>query len=138
MPHWEDVQTRAKKLIEEGLMLLRTGANEAEHIANTTASAARLHMTLKRNRYDVYRALHDLGEMVHTAARNGGKTVAITPSMATLITRISELEEAAERAEKELSTFTVVNQEKEQKRTAKKAAKKRSTTSKSTKSSSKK
>ena len=120
MPHWEDMHIRAKKMIEEGLMLLRTGAHDVEFLANTTASAAKLHMTVRKNQLERYRVLHDLGRHVFEASKKGGAAIPLTPDIKGLIKRTQDLDSAAQRAEKELEKFTVVNKSAPKKKPSKK------------------
>ena len=113
MAHWGEVQTKAKKLIEEGLVLLRSGAKEAELIAGTTAVAARLQVKVSKNRYELYRALHDLGQLtVIEATKSESNSIKTSTKMKALIKRANDIEEASKRAEKELGKFTIVNKKK--------------------------
>jgi|GEM_PF-1972701 len=110
MPTWENMQTNARKLMAEGITLLRAGAHEAAFIAGTTASAAKLHMTIRKNRLEIYRELHDLGQLLFEAmsAKPVPGSIPITTEMRGLIQRVRELGEEAERAQKELNKFSVV------------------------------
>lgn len=113
MAHWDEVHTKAKKMIEEGLVLLRSGAKEAEFIAGTTAVAARLQVQVSKNRYELYRLLHDLGQFTLTEAiKSGSDSIKISAKMKPLIKRANDIEEASKHAEKELGKFTVVDKKK--------------------------
>ena len=129
MAHWDEVQTKAKKLIEEGLVLLRSGAKEAEFIAGTTAVAARLQVQVSKNRYELYRVLHDLGQLtVAEATKSSSDSIKVSAKMKALIKRANGIEEASRRAEKELGKFTIVDKKKP--RTKAKTKAKSKTTSK--------
>ena len=133
MAHWEEVQTKAKKLIEEGLVLLRSGAKEAEFIAGTTAVAARLQVKVSKNRYELYRALHDLGQLTVTEAiKSGSDSIKTNAKMKSLIKRANDIEEASKRAEKELSKFTIIDKKKPRAKTKTKTKAKTKTKTKTT------
>ena len=121
MAHWDEVQAKAKKMIEESLILLRTGAKEAEFIAGTTAVAARLQVKVTKNRYELYRVLHDLGQLtVAEAIKSGSDSIKTNAKMKALIKRANDIEEASKRAEKELSKFTIVDKKKPKTKTTSK------------------
>ena len=110
MPRWEEMQVNARKLIDEGVTLLRAGAHEAAFLAGTTASAAKLHMTIRRNRLEIYRELHDLGRLIFEvmSATPVPGSLPITDEMRGLIKRSRELNEEVRQAQKELGKFSVV------------------------------
>lgn len=110
MPNWENMQNNARRLIGDGIEILRAGAHEAAFLAGTTASAAKLHMTIRRNRLEIYRELHDLGGLVFDAlsSKPTPGSLPITEEMRALVKRARELGEEARQAEKELDAFTIV------------------------------
>jgi len=113
MAQWDDVQAKAKKLFDEGLLLLKSGAKDAEFIAGTTATAARLQVQVSKNKYELYRLLHDLGQLtVDAAISSNTDSIKITSEMKPIIKRIQEIEEGSKKAEKELSKFTIVDKKK--------------------------
>jgi hypothetical protein len=114
MPQWEEIQVRARKLIDEAFKLLRTGMTDAEYLAEATANAAKLHMAIRRNRLDKYRLLHDLGEEVCDAAGRDpeARQLRLTESMAGKIGRSRALDEEAKRAEDHITQLTVVRKPK--------------------------
>jgi hypothetical protein len=110
MPKWEEIQAKAKRLIEEGLRLLRSGMSEAEFLAEATADATRLNVEVRRCRFERYKAIHALGtEVLHSAgAGPDAAHVRLTASMKSLISKAHALEEEARRAEEKASKITVV------------------------------
>jgi len=123
MPHWEEMQVKAKTLIEEALKVLKAGASEAEHLAGTTASAAKLHMTIKRSRIEKYRLLHEVGNAVYEkvgSAGTAGNNVELSKQVKDLIGQVKNLDDEIDRAEKKLSNFSVVSKTKVQKSAVKK------------------
>lgn len=114
MKQWNEVQIKARKMIDDGLKLLRSGMNEAEFLAEATASAAKLHVTLHRNRLDKYRALHDIGlEVFNTLEKDlEAKTIYITPSIEEKIDRVREMDDESSRTERQISKLSVSKKEK--------------------------
>ncbi len=110
MPNWNEVETQAKKLIDEGIRMLKTGANEAEVIAGKTASSAKLHVAMGQNRLENYRTVHDLGEIVFKALKKDATSsaIAVTPKMKELFTKIQKRETVAAEAEDKLKHYTIV------------------------------
>ena len=110
MPQWDEIQARARKLIDEAFKLLRTGMTDAEYLAEATANAAKLHMAVRRNRLDKYRLLHDIGEEVCAAAEKqpGAHSIAVTDSISDKIARSRALDDEARRAEDHITQLTVV------------------------------
>lgn len=109
MPHWEEMQVKAKVLIEEALKILKSGMTEAEFLAGTTASAARLHMVIKRSRIEKYRLLHELGELVFEKAGTG-QAAGIEPTkrMKDIIDQAKGLDKTIDESEKKLNKFSIV------------------------------
>ena len=106
MPKFEDMQVKAKALIEEALTLLKSGMNEAEFIAGKTATAARLHMKSKQSRIEKYRLLHELGELFH-AALLAGEPVQTSKRMKDISQQIAKLDEFIANTAKKISSLTV-------------------------------
>ncbi len=135
MAQWDDVQAKAKKLFDEGLVLLKSGAKDAEFIAGTTATAARLQVQVSKNKYELYRLLHDLGQLtVDAAISSNTDSIKITSEMKPLLERAQKIEDGSKGAEKELSKFTIVDKKKPKTKAKVKAkAKTNSKTKKNTK-----
>ena len=121
MTKWNNVQKRASDLINEGLKLVKEGAHEAEILAETTAEAAKLHVTAGQNKLERYRALHDLGLAVYKryAASKDVGSVGVTRDIELLLKKIAGLDEATKNAEKVLAKFTVVKKSTAKKKSAK-------------------
>lgn len=94
MTKWNDIQAQAKRIIDEGMHALKSGLSEAEFLAGTTASAAKLHMDAGRRRFEMYRTLHDLGAVLYNAALSGAESgsIALTPAMRSLIDNARSIE----------------------------------------------
>ncbi|MBT3181930.1 MAG: hypothetical protein HN337_05405 [Deltaproteobacteria bacterium] len=127
MPHWNEMQVKAKELIEEGLKILKNGVSEAEVIAGKTADAAKLHMQAKKCRIEKYRALHELGDLIFEKyeTQNKPQNIELTKHMRELLSQVDKLDDTVASVEKKLSKFTVA--------TKKSAPKKKSATKKSKK-----
>jgi hypothetical protein len=112
MVQWEEIQAKAKKLIDEGFRLLRMGIGDAEYLAEATANAAKLHMAVRRNRLDKYRLLHEVGEEVcNTLMENPtAREIQVTQSITDKIARAHSLDEEAKRAEERIANLTVIKQ----------------------------
>lgn len=107
MTQWSEIQEKARKLIDEGMRLLRSGMNDAEYLAEATASAAKLHMTIRKNRIEKYRVLHDMGAQLHGQLLSGaGQDV--SQELKALSERVRRLDEEAAAAEGEVAQLTVV------------------------------
>lgn len=113
MAHWEEMQIKAKMLLEEALKVLKSGATEAEFLAGTTASAAKLHIGTKRARLDKYKLLHELGEHVYEKASSPSApaSLGITQAMKDIVRRVEAIDDEVKRAEKKLSKFSVVKKD---------------------------
>ena len=113
MAQWKEMQERAKKLIDEGLSAIKSGAQEAEFLAESTANAARLHMDAGRKRFELYRVLHDLGALVYTALKNDplAHAVPVSPAMAALAGQAANLDESLGYDADMLRRFSVVRGE---------------------------
>ncbi len=106
MPKFEDMQVKAKALIEEALTLLKSGMSEAEFIAGKTAAAARLHMKSKQSRIEKYRLLHELGELFHAAILDG-EPVQTNKRMKEISQQVAKLDEFLANTAKKISSLTV-------------------------------
>ncbi len=108
MTQWNEIQEKARKLIDEGMRLLRSGMNDAEYLAEATASAAKLHMTIRKNRIEKYRVLHDMGAQLHGSILAGSAPQGISQELRSLSERVRRLDEEAAAAEGEVAQLTVV------------------------------
>lgn len=113
MAHWEEIQVKAKILVEEALKVLKSGATEAEFLAGTTANAAKLHIGTKKARLNKYKLLHELGDLVYEKASSSAEmtSMGITQKMKDIIRRVEALDDEIERTEKRLSKFSVVKKD---------------------------
>ena len=77
------MQQRAKKLLDEGMAILKVGVQDAGMLAESTAGAARLHVEVGRKRFELYRVLHDIGAELMSALEisPAGEAVALTPAI---------------------------------------------------------
>ena len=109
MPKWDEIQKHASRIISEGVKLLKSGMSEAEYIAEATAESAKLHVTVRRNRFDMYKALHDLGQKVFDAASKGPSAhdFKLTDAMTKLISKVNALEGEAKKAEAKISKLSI-------------------------------
>lgn len=111
MTRWDKIQERARKLINEGMTLLKSSAHDAELLAETTTSAAKLHMDVGRKRIELYRTLHDLGTAVYEASIEGQPeafALPITPVMKDLISKVGDIVRASEEDAKRIKHISVV------------------------------
>jgi len=108
MPKWDEIHKHANKIIAEGVKLLKSGMSEAEYIAEATAASTRLHVTVRRSRFDMYKAMHDLGQKVYdVAAKSAGNEVKLTEPMLKLMKRVDSLERDAKTAETRISKLSI-------------------------------
>lgn len=107
------MQQRAKKLLDEGMAILKVGVQDAGMLAESTAGAARLHVEVGRKRFELYRVLHDIGAELMSALEisPAGEAVALTPAMASLIEQAQDLDRSIRHDEEELDRFSVVKGE---------------------------
>ncbi|HPM40925.1 MAG TPA: hypothetical protein PLY45_00635 [bacterium] len=113
MTRLSQVQERARRLLEDGMAILKVGVKDAGMLAESTAGAARLHVEVGRKRFELYRALHDIGEELMSAlgVSPAGESIALTPAMAALIEQALELDRSIKHDEEELDRFSVVKGE---------------------------
>lgn len=113
MAQWKEMQDRAKKLLDEGLSAIKSSAQEAEFLAESTANAARLHVDAGRKRFEMYRVLHDLGALVYTALKGDplAQGIPVTPAMAALAGQAANLDESLGYDTDMLQRFSVVRGE---------------------------
>lgn len=107
-----DIQEKAKKLVEEGIEVLKAGWHGAEVVAGKTVTATRLHYQNRRTQADLYRAIYTLGRAVYEQLKaSRGKSLALAPNLVDVYQRVVELEHKIEEVEKDLSHSTVVAHE---------------------------
>jgi hypothetical protein len=111
MPNWEAIQLKARHLIEEAIRLLRSGISEAEVLAEATAHATKLHVSLRKNRLDKYKLLHELGAEVALALEADVRVVTVTEAMKEKTTAVRRLDQEMERAEEALAKISVVRKD---------------------------
>lgn len=114
MQNFSEIQDRAKKLIDEGLKILKTGVKDAELIAGSTASAAGLHMEAGRSRLMMHRIFYELGRAVYKENKNlsYGSGLILSQGILDLIEKARALEETADDDDQKLDAFSVVKGEK--------------------------
>lgn len=108
MSNWDEMQVKAKVLIEEALKVLKAGAKDAELIAGKTASSAKLHVAIKKNQVSKLKLLHELGEGVYKAAQQGEAHLTLSPKMKELVLKLRTIEKDIKRDNAKLEKFTVV------------------------------
>lgn len=115
MASWEEIQAHAKKLIEEGMKLLRSGMTEASYLADATAKAANLEVTYRRNRLERYQAVHEIGNFVCQEVEfdHTKDSVTLTDHIKQTMEKVIALDEEAGRFEAEISKLTVIRKDKE-------------------------
>jgi antirestriction protein ArdC len=109
MPTWEEVQIHAKKLIDEGIKMLRSGVHEASYLVDATAKSADLHVSLRRNRYDRYKAVHEIGKYVcdEVHCDPSKAEIRITDHINKEIVYVKALDDEARAFEEQISKLTV-------------------------------
>lgn len=109
MPHWEEMQVKAKVLMEEALKVLKAGMGDAEMIAGKTAAAARLHMQTRRSRIEKYRILHELGDLLYEKYETSSQPgqIELTKHMKDLLGQTRNLDQVIEGCEKKLNKFSI-------------------------------
>lgn len=110
MQNFNEIQDRAKKLIDEGLKILKTGVKDAELIAGSTAAAAGLHMDAGRSRIMMHRIFYELGRAVYKENKNlsYGSGLILSQGILDLIEKARALEETADDDDHKLDAFSVV------------------------------
>lgn len=110
MPTWEEIQVHARKFIDEGMKMLRSGMSEASYLADATAKAANIHVSLRRNRYERYRQVHEIGKFVCDEAHCDPQTVDIklTDDIKKKMVLVRALDDEAHAFEKNISKLTVI------------------------------
>jgi hypothetical protein len=113
MSTWEEIQAHAKRMIEEGMRILRSGMSDASFLAESTAEAAKLHVTLRRNRLDRYKAMHELGELVcEDIGHNDAITqITLSDEMRKKIKAVRDFDEEAQKFEEAISKLTVIRKQ---------------------------
>jgi len=107
MKNFEEMQKKAKNLMEEALTLLKSGMVEAEFLAEKTASATKLHVQAKKCQLEKYKSLYKLGELVLNDADK--PNFKLTKPMKDIVSKVNDLNVALKEAEGALKKFTVVN-----------------------------
>jgi len=113
MPRWDEIQVRAKKLIDEGMKLLRSGMTEASYLADATAKAANLHVSLRQNRFARYKAVHEIGKLVCDEIECDPQKaeVRLTGNIRKMMAEVVALDEEAKGFEAEIEKLTVIKKE---------------------------
>jgi len=109
MPQWNEIQTHAKKIIDEGIKLLRAGMTEAEFIAEATAESAKLHIASRKDRLDIYKLLHELGHKVyHSASKDPSmRELKLTDAMLKIMQKVEKLERNIKNCEARIAKLTI-------------------------------
>ena len=113
MSTWEEIQIHAKRFIDEGIRMLRSGMHEASYLADATAKSANLHVTLRRNRLERYMTVHEIGKYVCDEIRcdPGKAEVQLTDNIRKQMMQVKALDDEAGAFEKEISKLTVIKKE---------------------------
>lgn len=110
MSNWETMQSKVKVLIDDAFKLIKSGASEAEYLAGATASAAKLHMTLRKNQIEKYKLLHELGEIAFEQM-GSGKEFKPTKRIGEIVEAVSKMESENAAVDKELAKISVVKKD---------------------------
>ena len=110
MPTWEEIQVHAKKFIDEGIKMLRSGVHEASYIVDATAKSADMHVTLRRNRLDRYMAVHEIGKYVcdEVHCDPNKAEIRLTDNIKKEMVHVKALDEEARVFEEQISKLTVI------------------------------
>lgn len=110
MPNWEEIQKHAKKMIDEGMNMLRSGMTEASYLADATAKAANLHVALRRNQLERYKAVHEIGKFVCEEVEydHTKEQVRLTDHIKKKMEQVIALDDEARQFEAEISKLTVI------------------------------
>jgi len=113
MPTWEEIQVHARKFIDEGMKILRSGVHEASYLAEATAKSADLHVSLRRNRLDRYKAVHQIGIYVcdEVECDPNKAEIGLTENIKKTMMHVKDLDEEARAFEEQISKLTVVKKE---------------------------
>ena len=114
MPTWEEIQVHAKKFIDEGIKMLRSGAHEASYLVDATAKSADMHVSLRRNRLDRYMAVHQIGIYVCDEVKcdQNKADIQLTDNIKKTMMHVKDLDEEARVFEEHISKLTVTKKEK--------------------------
>jgi hypothetical protein len=113
MPSWEEIQGHAKRMIDEGLRILRTGMTEASYLADVTAKAANLEVTLRRNRLERYKAVHEIGKFVCEEVEfdHTKDSVRLTSHIKKKMEQVIALDEEAKQFEAQIAQLTIIRKD---------------------------
>lgn len=113
MPTWEEIQVHARKFIDEGMKMLRSGVHEASYLVDATAKSADLHVSLRRNRFDRYKAVHEIGKYVcdEVHCDPNKAEIRLTDHIKKTMMHVKALDDEADMFEKQISKLTVIKKE---------------------------
>jgi hypothetical protein len=102
--HWQD---QARRILDDGVKLLRTRLTEAEGLAEQTANVAKLQLTVGRNQLNRYKMLYDLGKAVWDSFPSDESTQSLTlnEKIRRLAHRVRHLDDESRKAQRVISSF---------------------------------
>ena len=113
MAKQSDIHIKTKRLVEDGLEVLKSGWHGAEVVAGKTYQASKLHLGNGKAHIDLYRALHDLGMAAHYEIKQAqGESFIPSANLIKLNAKVKELEKAINKTEQKLSKLSIVEREK--------------------------
>jgi len=114
MPAWEEIQIHARKFIDEGIKMLRSGMSEASFLTEITAKSANLHVSLRRNHSERYKTVHEIGKLFCDEALSNpaASQVKVTAPIKNKMEKVRKLDQEAADFEREISRLTVTKKEK--------------------------
>lgn len=113
MTDWNNVHEKAKKVIDEGYEILKSGMEDAAFLAENTVNATRLHFHAGKSRLDIHKLLYNLGDKVYQKARDFsvGKELIITEDVMAIVDKIKDLESSIKKNEEALSNISIVKKD---------------------------
>ncbi|MFH1654233.1 MAG: hypothetical protein ABIE74_09280 [Pseudomonadota bacterium] len=92
MKKLHDIQKRAHKMMDEGMVLLKKGIKEAEDLSGKALDATRLHLEYGKDRLEHHRELGKLGSLCFKAFKPGTNSINISPEMKRVLDNVMRLQ----------------------------------------------
>ncbi|PIR24912.1 MAG: hypothetical protein COX62_04880 [Deltaproteobacteria bacterium CG_4_10_14_0_2_um_filter_43_8] len=104
---------KAKRIVEEGIELLKTGFQTAETVAGKTVEITKLHYNQRKDQLDLYRTFHDLGMAVYERMhQNENDPLKADAKLLGLYGRINDLQKHMENTKGELKNSSLLHNKK--------------------------
>jgi len=107
MANWDNMQLRAKVLLEEALGILKTSAVEAEFLAGKTASVAKLHVEHKKLTLEKHKKIYDLGKLIYEDERILKPDIAVSAKVKNVVKSITRIDNKLKKIEKQISSVSI-------------------------------